>query len=465
MCPREPAHVRPRRPRISLPDWAIYVLMSLFVIGVVTAGYYTFNMVKNAVADAPVGLSGGVSDTAAGSDSSSALAGDQGQGASISLGGRVTVLLLGIDERELETGPWRTDTMILLTLDPAAQTAGMLSIPRDLWVEIPDYGVYDRINTAHFRGDADRYPGGGGPALAMKTVQHNFGVPVDYFVSVNFLAFVQIIDRLGCIPVTVPQAIDDPNYPAPSGTGFDPFYLEAGDYCMGGETLLKYARTRATAGSDFDRARRQQQVIYAVRDHVLSTDQLTNLIAQAPEIYNDAKEGIHTNLSLQQMIELAREAADIPDDGICSGIIDNKYVTLTMLNDGSQVLVPDRNQVRGLVLDIFTNAGQCQAEAIDLAAEAATEHATVGIRNGTQHDHLATETGNMLAALGIDVRSVENADRFDYAQTIIYSYSGKDYTARYLAQLLGVPETAIVATSNPNSLYDIEVILGADYRP
>ena len=165
---------------------------------------------------------------------------------------RVNVLLLGIDQRDGEEGPWRTDTVLLLTLDPLTMSAGMLSIPRDLWVNIPGYDKQNRINTAHYYGDAYGYPGGG-PALAQDTVTWNFGVPIDFYVRVNCAAFETMIDEIGGIDINVLETIDDPLYPD-EGYGYDPFYIEAGQHHLDGQTALKYARTRATFGGDFDRA-------------------------------------------------------------------------------------------------------------------------------------------------------------------------------------------------------------------
>jgi LCP family protein required for cell wall assembly len=442
--------------------------MAVFVLAVVGLGYLTFNGVKNLVSSAPVGPGvGPLPDGSGDGASATEPAASDGAGSTWT-GGRVTILLLGIDQRMTEEGPWRTDTMILLTVDPDNKRGGMLSIPRDLWVEIPSYGVYDRINTAHFRGDADNYPGGGGPALAMRTVQQSFGVQVGHYVRINFYAFVQAIDQLGCIPITVSETIDDPSYPAMEGPGFDPFHIEAGDHCMNGETLLKYSRTRATFGSDFDRAKRQQQVIYAVREHVLSTNKLPSLLTQAPQIYSTLQAGISTNFSLEQLVELAQLAAEIPSENICSAVVDGNYIEgMQTLADSSQVLIPARDNIRQLAMDIYNGTGQCAPGAEtteELHAQAAAERASVSVLNGTQQEGLATETGNMLAAMGINVISVGNAERFDYTQTIIYDYTGKNYTARYLAQLLGVPETAIMAASDPSGLFDIQVILGNDYH-
>ncbi|MGD1994499.1 MAG: LCP family protein, partial [Anaerolineae bacterium] len=125
---------------------------------------------------------------------------------------RVNVLLLGIDERESEHGPWRTDTMMVLTVDPLTKSGGMLSIPRDLWVPIPGFD-HGKINTANYLGDAYDYPGGG-PALAMRTVEYNLGVPIHYYVRVNFKAFIELVDMVGGIDVYVEEEIDDPSYPS-----------------------------------------------------------------------------------------------------------------------------------------------------------------------------------------------------------------------------------------------------------
>jgi len=435
----------------------------LFVVVVIGLAYFTFRGVKNLVANAPLG-SGDITAPDFAQQSATAEAAGESSEQPLWSEGRVTILVMGIDERESEVGPWRTDTMILLTVDPASRTAGMLSIPRDLWVEIPDYGVYDRINKANFRGDADQYPGGGGPALAMKTVQQNLGVQIDYYATVNFRAFVDIIDYLGCIPIEVTETIDDPTYPAPSGNGYDPFQIDPGEYCMGGETLLKYARTRATFGGDFDRARRQQQVLRAIRQHVLSTGELPNLLAQAPDIYTTLQDNINTNLTEGQIIELVRLAADIPEENICSAVISGIYVEeLETLADGSQVVIPDRARIRQLILDLYNGTGSCDPTTQDLGPDAMAENATIQVMNGTTREGLATETADRLSSIGLTVTAVSNADRFDYAQTQILNYGGKNATAAYLAQVLNLPSSAVSVPDEGASLQDIVIILGADY--
>src|SRR5258706_15073181 len=188
MANQDPQHARRRRSRVALPPWAGYLIMGLFVLGVVALGYLTFTGVKDFVTGLP-GEPGSNPIFGGGTGGSSTQTAPEVVNPDVTwTGGRVNILLMGIDQRLSEEGPWRTDTMIVLMVDPTAKRAGMLSLPRDLWVEIPDYNVYDRINTAHFRGDADDYPGGGGPALAMKTAQNFLGLQIDHFAVVNFYA-------------------------------------------------------------------------------------------------------------------------------------------------------------------------------------------------------------------------------------------------------------------------------------
>src|SRR6185436_10667995 len=110
---------------------------------------------------------------------------------------RITVLLIGLDYRDYiaNAGAPRSDTMILLTIDPLTKTAGMLSIPRDMWVNIPGFG-YSRINTAYSSGEGSKLPGGG-PELARKTVEQFIGVPIQYYAQIDFFTFVEFIDLIG----------------------------------------------------------------------------------------------------------------------------------------------------------------------------------------------------------------------------------------------------------------------------
>ncbi len=260
---------------------------------------------------------------------------------------RVNILLLGIDQREIEQGPWRTDTMILVTIDPTTKSAGMLSIPRDLWVSIPGYEE-SRINNAHFMGDATNYPGGG-PALAKKTAQYNFGLPVHYYVRLNFTAFEKLLDLIGGIDVQVARTIDDPEYPDGS-YGFEPFHIEAGLQHMDGKTALKYARSRHDDPlGDFGRAHRQQQVILAIRDRVLKANVIPQLLPRAGEIASTLGDAVQTDLSLQQVLALAKLGSQIDRTRIKQAYIDQTMTLPFETPDKDQVLIPLRDEMRRVV--------------------------------------------------------------------------------------------------------------------
>lgn len=375
---------------------------------------------------------------------------------------RVNVLLMGIDQREYEQGPWRTDTMLVLTIDPVSMTGGMLSIPRDLWVPIPGYEE-GRINTAHYLGDLYDYPGGG-PALAAKTVQYNLGVRIDYYARINFRAFEKIVDLIGGIDVLVDEDIVDPTFPDMDSPGYDPLYIQAGWQHFDGEMALKYARTRHSAGGDFDRAKRQQQVIRAVFDQVTRLDLLPQLAPQSPELWQALQDSVVTDMTLDQIIALARLASEVDPDNLRYGVIDEHYTQFYETPDGQQVLIPLRDPIRELRDSIFTAQAPLAEGESDPAARLADEAATLEVLNGTTTEGLAGRTSEYLGQQGIQVTQVGNADRLDYTDSLIIVYTGKNYTAEYISHLLNLPLTALVHGSDPNAAYDISVILGADYQ-
>lgn len=262
---------------------------------------------------------------------------------------RFTLLLMGTDTRPDESDQLcRTDTIIVVSIDPNTGQIGMLSIPRDTYVEIPGYGL-ERINRACTIGNLDRVDYG--PQLAMQTIQYNFGIRVNGYVIVNFDAFVNTVDHIGGINVYVETTIDDPNYPD-EFYGYDPFYIEAGWHLMDGETALKYSRTRYST-DDIDRGRRQQQVILAVREKVLSIDMIDNLVTEAVPLWNDINDGVQTNLSLEQMIQLGLYAAEIDFSNINSAVLDWQYLRSYQLDDGEIVQIPDRAQLAPLMESVF----------------------------------------------------------------------------------------------------------------
>ncbi len=367
---------------------------------------------------------------------------------------RVNILLLGVDQRPGERGPWRTDTMMVVSVDPASKSAGLLSIPRDLWVEIPGYGQ-ERVNTAYVTGELAKIPGGG-PVLAKKTVQYNLGEPIHYYVRVNFLAFQQIIDLIGGVDVYVEHEIDDPTYPN-MNYGYDPFHISAGWQHLDGATALKYARTRH-GSSDFERMHRQQQVMLAVRDKISQPGVLLTLLPRAREIAATLNTSIQTDLTLDQLMRLAQLGSEIDRERVRSATIDETMTTNWTTPQGAMVLVPNREKMSVLHGLVFTAPAAAEDEAALIQAEAAR----VAVLNGTHTNGLALQAADRLKAQGVMVDSVASADRATYTQSLVLVYSGKLATARLTARVLGLPASAILTGADPGGEWDIKVILGSD---
>jgi LCP family protein required for cell wall assembly len=350
--------------------------------------------------------------------------------------------------------------MILLSVDPVSKTAGMLSIPRDMWVNIPGMS-YNKINTAYRWGEVYNMPGGG-PGLAMATVEEFLGVPINYYAQIDFMAFVRFIDELGGLDMHIREEITvDPIGPGNTRT------LEEGVQTLDGATTLAYARMRYTEGGDFDRSSRQMEVIMALRDQILNFNQLPMLISKSPKLYKELESGIRTNLTLGQVVQLALLASKIDREQIKQGIIGppKQVEFATNPEDGQAILIPVPDQIRILRDEVFATGGPVGPAAVesgDPTELMKNEAARVVIMNGTATPGLASKTSELLRADGLNIVGEENADQAT-AVTTIYDYSGKPYTINYLIEKLKVPNTRIVNRFDPNAEVDLEIILGDDW--
>lgn len=374
---------------------------------------------------------------------------------------RITILLLGIDQRCEESGPTHTDSMMLLTIDPVGKSASLLSLPRDLWVDIPQVGV-DRINQAFYFGELYELPGGG-PTMARQTVEMLLGVPINYYVTVNFDAFVEVVDLIGGIEIDVPEEIDDQTYPDRC-YGYDPFYLAAGTQRLNGSTALKYARTRATFGGDVDRAGRQQAVILSVRDQITQLDMVPQLVAQAPQLWQTLQDNIRTNMSLEEGVQLVLLVQEIPRENISSAVIDFNYVFNETTPDGRQVLVPIRDKIRVLRNDLFAPPAIPTPQIENLPALMAEEEARIAVYNGTAVFGLAADTESYLLEFDLNIVEIGNADSSEYRSTQIIDYGSYPNTTRYIAQLMQVPPLNVSNGSEPDGEFDVLIIIGNDWR-
>lgn len=372
---------------------------------------------------------------------------------------RVTMLVMGLDYRDWAAGegPPRTDTMILFTLDPLSRTAGVLNIPRDLWVNIPGF-KYGKINTAYQLGEAYKLPGGG-PELAKKTVEEVIGVPIDYYAQIDFGAFVRFIDEIGGVKVVIEEPIrvdllGDNNSKK----------LKPGRQVLPGDIALAYARARNTEGGDFDRAKRQQEVIMGIRWRMLESDNLLVVISKAPTLYKEISGGVHTNLTLDQAVRLAWLAKQIPDDKIKSAVIGPDQVNFFKTSDGLDALKPLPDQIRLLRDQVFTETGPASPVVTTLSSAELmqAEAAKVAVLNGSTTNGLAAVTMEYLVSQLFNVTEAGNAETV-YTNTTVFDYTGNPYTLKYLIEVMGINPTRIFNRYDPTSPVDLTVILGTDW--
>jgi LCP family protein required for cell wall assembly len=378
---------------------------------------------------------------------------------------RVTILVMGLDYRDWEIGEGapRTDTMMLLTIDPLSKTAGMLSIPRDLFVSIPGFN-YERINVAYRQGEIYEYrdPTGGpegGPGLAVATVEQLLGVEINFYALVDFYAFEKVVDEIGGVELTVTEPI----LVDPVGDKI-PRVIEPGRYNFPGDMLLAYARARKTEGGDFDRARRQQDVIIGIRNRLL--EDIPGVVSKAPILYSELAEGVKTNMTLTEAIQLGLLAKDISLESIRKGAISEEHIVFFTTPTGDQVLKPRPDAIRELRDYIFGTvelssplASMTQDERV------AAENASISVLNGSFTEGLAATTAEYLRGLGFNIPA-ENIGNAGQALTFttLVDYTGNPYTVQRLAELLGVQRNRVILEYNPNRSVDVEVSLGSDWQ-
>jgi LCP family protein required for cell wall assembly len=256
----------------------------------------------------------------------------------------LSVLLLGVDRRADETGPARSDSMILLGSQPQAAGAALLSIPRDLWVNIPGVGE-QRINTALYFGH-DAEDAGAGPRLAAATVQQELRRPVDRYLLLDFATFVRAVDALGGIEIDVPAPIVDTEYPTPD-YGVTTIRFDPGLQTMDGERALVYVRTRHSDG-DFGRSQRQLQVLQALAAKAVQPQTWPRL----PELLQVLREGVVTDLAPGDGLALLQLASALAGGQVKAATLEDA-TTPWITPGGAWVLLPDSLAIEQIVTALF----------------------------------------------------------------------------------------------------------------
>jgi LCP family protein required for cell wall assembly len=388
---------------------------------------------------------------------------------------RINILLLGIGG-EGHDGPQLADTMILAGVKPSTGQVAMVSIPRDLLVDIPDKGP-QKINAANAYGEAKKANWGG--ALASEVVDATFDTHIDYYIRVDFRAFREIIDTVDGVTISVDRSFQDPMYPDDS-YGYQTVSFARGVQQMDGATALQYARSRHGSngeGSDFARSARQQKVLFALKEKILSAATLTNPV-RIKGILDSLERHITTNMSFPEILSLVRMAKTVSLDNISTLTLDTSeggYLEPGVGPQGAFVLVPKGGSfdpLRLAIKNIFDAAAPAddtprRASASVTAAATASSGGAVEIQNGTWHAGLAARMKKRLTDASFAIGEIGNSALRPIAQSGIYAVRDTASAAHMnvLKNELHIPvKQTLPKGVTPAAGTDILILLGEDIQ-
>lgn len=375
--------------------------------------------------------------------------------------GRVNILLLGKGGNNHPGGDL-TDSLLIASIDPLGKEASLLSIPRDLYVKVPNYWSM-KINSVYSTGkqralsvneDDTEAAEKAGMKLIENIIETNIGIPINYYMMVNFDAFQETVDAVGGIDVTVEEPLYD--YVQAWDNGGNPLLAAKGLQHFNGKKALLYARSRSSS-SDFARGERQREVVVGIKDKVLQLGTFGNPLT-VTKLLDSIGNNVTTSLSLGEVMRLYEISKTIQTSSIASlGFSDPPNVLVKTANvNGQSVVVPRRGQsdfseiqsfVRNSMRDGFLK----------------NENATIAVLNGTNVDGLATKRADELKSYGYNVTLIDDAPTSDYATTVLIDFSDglKKYTIRYLEQRLKTKAvTSAVGIDPLDYKADIVIIVG-----
>jgi LCP family protein required for cell wall assembly len=356
---------------------------------------------------------------------------------------RLNILVLGLDRRpgEPEDASYRADTMFVASIDKHAGRLQLLAIPRDTYADIP-YGdvpgvwAQNKINAAYSYGQFYKYPGGGA-AACVAAVEHNFNLDVHHYVVIDWVGFVELIDAIGGIDITVPEDISD--YGTDVLEVFEDNTVKAGLQHMDGEQALGYSRVRVDG--DLKRIERQQLVIQAVADKSVSL----GLMAKLPDLWEAYRHAFRTDV----------DTALIPGFALLARQMDLEHIETFSLGpamyggiaeDGQIILLRNDDEVYEIIDRFFADPG-VRDEHPSLVVEYAGEAAR------------GKEIEGHLAAYGIPPEFVKVERAESVTAPGIFDLSGKAYTAAKLRDLF---DLRLLAPDGPLPDADVVVRLAAD---
>jgi LCP family protein required for cell wall assembly len=352
---------------------------------------------------------------------------------------RINILVLG-EGGEGHDGPHLTDTILFVTFKPSTSEIGILSLPRDLWIPLPD-GGQNKINAINAWAEMDQERSGG--EVTRKAVAHVLDQPIDYYVRVDFAAFKTLIDDVGGVTVNVDRAFTDFAYPTDHGL-YKKVHFEKGWQTMDGDTALEYVRSRHgnnLEGSDFARSRRQQKVMLALKEKLVSFDTLLNP-SRVASVLETLQSHVISDMELWEIVKLAKAMRAVDTSKLTHRVLDDSadgplYASsITVSNGDAYVLLPrkkDWSEIRRIAARVLEAGPEQQA------AEEISRPARVEIQNGTRQSGLAKKTQDLLAKVGYDIVRIGNAEEKDRERTIVYDLTngGMPEELQTIKNLLG----------------------------
>jgi len=327
--------------------------------------------------------------------------------------GQVNILLLGCGG-EGHSGGALTDTIMIMSLKPRSHEAALLSIPRDLYVEVEGTNIKSKINAVKVLGDQS--PEKNGIELLKKTVEDVSGLPINYYVQLDFQGFTKVIDSMGGIDVYLEKEINDPAYPD-FNHGYDPFYIEAGWHHLDGATALKVARSRHSTMGDFDRIKRQQEIIKAFRQKVYEKYSSADIGAFS-DMLSALSSNLSTDIQLKELPRYYQVMKEIKGHNFSAQTVDTqKY--LQKINVGLGYTLAPRSGDYSATNQLGENLFDMQIPPAKKAAIQG-EAALISIENGTGSPDTANIIARDLENMGFRIVSSSNTDKSDLQGVIIY---------------------------------------------
>lgn len=363
----------------------------------------------------------------------------------------VNFLLLGSDTANPRNSG-RTDVILVVSVNRSYGSVAFLSIPRDLYVYVPDIGMR-RINTAYGQGEQSQE--GSGPSLLIDTLRYNLGLNIDYYARVDFNDFTQIIDAVGGIEISVDCAIQDwrliePDMDPTIEGNWAKYTLPIGVHRLNGDLALWYVRSRRTS-SDFDRGQRHQEVMRALWRQLRGM----GLLNQLPEVWPQLIDIVETDISLPDMLGLLPFAIALESDRVTSFTFHlNHEVISWVAPDGAQVLLPQREALAAFMVKFMEPPTRLQLN---------MRPSRVRIINVSGRPDLAVVAADRLIWQGFQVEIMDGAERRQ--AVTIHDFVGrrKGGELEVLKSVLRVSEDAVVVQPSADRQYEYEVTLGSSY--